>query len=199
MKQTALIILAITLLPMLARSQDVITTTSGDNIQGRVFKITAKLIKYKNTGVSDSGVLHTIPKKEVYEINYQTGVKESFNQDKYVDDNDPEGHWDKRSMAALGREDAQEYYKSYQGPKWWAFGTTVCVGAIISLVPTIIIASTPPSDRNLDYPDEELMKSKKYSNAYRREARKIKSRKTWGGFGIGVATNVATGLIFIHF
>lgn len=187
MKQ--IIIAMIWLLPAIAHAQDVITTTEGGSIQGRVFKITPKAIKYKNTGAADSTVVHSIPKKEVFQINYETGVKETFNQEKYVDDNDPDGHWDRRSMTLQGREDAQEFYDGYRAGKWWTYGVTVATTGIVGLIPAIIITSTPPRNRNLNYPDEELMKNPRYSKAYKQEARRIKSRKVWGGYGLGVLTD----------
>lgn len=197
MKRVKFIILA-SLLPLIVRSQDIITTTDGANIQGRIFKITPKHVKYTKVGTQDSGVIHTIQKKEVHEINYQSGVKETFNeQDIYIDDNDPEGHWDKRSMARMGREDAQDYYEDWTKPKWWTYGLTVGTGGILGLIPAIAISSCPVRDKNLNYPDEELMKNSKYSNAYKREAKRIKSRKVWGGYGLGWLTLVAIGGIII--
>lgn len=195
MKQFKLIIVAILwLCPAIAQAQDVITTTEGSSIEGKVYKITAKNVKYKANTSRDTGVLHTIPKKEVHQISYESGVKETFSeQDKYVDDNDPEGHWDKRSMARMGREDAQEYYDRWKGPKWWTYGLTVATGGIIGIIPAIAISATPPSKQNLNYPDDELMKNPKYSRAYKKEARKIKSRKVWGGWGLGCLTLVVLG------
>jgi hypothetical protein len=198
-KQTKMFFFAVLLLlPVLAYSQDVIMTTEGSSIQGRVFKITPKQVKYKNIGTPDSGVTHTIQKKEVHEIDYETGVKETFNeQEKYIDDNDPEGHWDKRSMARMGREDAQDYYEDWTKPKWWTYGLTVGTGGILGLIPAIAISASPVRNRNLGYPDEELMKNHKYSKAYKREAKRIKSRKVWGGWGLGCLTLVALGGVVI--
>lgn len=186
------------LLPSIAQAQDVITTTKGDDIQGRVFKITKKSIKYKEPGITDTsaGVQHTIPKKEVFRVTYESGVKETFSES-HIDDKDPEGHWDKRSMSDQGKEDAQEYYTRYKGAKTGAYIGSFLGGAIIGLIPTLIIAGTPPKDRRLGYPDKELMENDRYRRAYIKEAHHIKRKKVWGGYGLGAATLAAVGVIVL--
>ena len=188
MKQITLTIVAILwLLPAIAIAQDVITTTEGTDIQGKVFKITKKSIKYIDSNTTDTskGVLHTIPKKDVFSIKYESGVQEVFNQDKYVDDKDPEGHWDKRSMSRQGREDAKKNYRRYKPAKRATVWTTIITDPILGLIPAIACSTTPPKDHNLDYPDESLMQNEEYAKAYKKEARRMKIKKVWGGYALG--------------
>lgn len=185
------------LLPAFVMAQDVITTTEGTDIQGKVFKITKRSIKYIDSNTADTakGVLHTIAKKDVFSVKYESGVKEVFNQDKYVDDNDPEGHWDKRSMSRQGREDARKYYRRYKPAKRGTVWAAIVADPVLALIPAISCSTVPPKDENLDYPDEALMKNEEYATAYKKEAYRMKVKKIWGGYILG--TGIYAAIIVI--
>jgi len=194
MKHTIKLLALAILFAFKASAQDIITKTNGDEVMCHVTKITAKNIKYRGTGADTS--IASIPKKQVFSIKYENGMKEMFNET-HVDDADPDGHWDKRSMADQGKADADQYYHKYHGARAAASISTVFTGAILGLIPTIACASTPPKDKRLGYPDAGLMKNKEYADAYKREAHHIKKKKVWGGYVTGVVIDVVCGVIWV--
>lgn len=173
-----------------AFSQDIITKTNGDELQGKVIKITKINVKYKMEGNGDSSV-HSIAKKSVFSIKYENGLKEVFNES-HIDDADMEGHWDKKSMKQQGKEDAMDNYHKYRGAKAGTEITAFVGGPIIGLIPAIICSSTPPKEKNLNYPDPELMKNEEYNAGYRAETRHLKRKKVWGGYVAGVVIEIAS-------
>jgi len=188
MKLKSIIALAVfLLLSTYSFCQDVITTTDGTDIQGRVVKITNKAVKYRLLIGEDTSIVKSISKYEVFRIVYENGLKEVFNET-HVDDSDKEGHWDKRSLMQQGREDAEQYYDGYKQGKWWTYGATVFSGGVLGLIPAIAISSTPPKDKNLNCPNDDLLRNHEYKKAYKYAAKRIKSRKVWGGYGLGIAT-----------
>jgi hypothetical protein len=94
-----------------------------------------------------------------------------------------------------GKMDADKYYKGWRAAKTATVVVTALFGGILGLIPALATSLTPPKLYNLDYPDEALMRDPRYKAAYEMQAKKIKSRKVWGGFGLGVVLAIALFLL----
>lgn len=183
------ILIAVLLLSFRAFAQDMITETNGDEISCHIVKITSKNIKFRPVGREDTGVI-SIPKRMVFTIKYQTGLEETLNET-HVDDNDPDGHWNKQSMAERAKQDAWNNYHGYHGAAAGTFWTCFVTGGLFGLIPAITTSAHAPKDNHLNEPDPELMKNDEYRKAYRKQAHTIKTRKVWGAYAGGTILGAA--------
>ncbi|SDF43061.1 hypothetical protein SAMN04487996_110280 [Dyadobacter soli] len=96
-----------------------------------------------------------------------------------------------------GQIDAARHYKRYKGA---ATGTllTSLLSPVIGLIPAILCSATYPKIDNLGYPNEELFKQATYYKAYTRREKKIKQRKVWSNWGIGLGVNLVVVLILAN-
>jgi len=96
-----------------------------------------------------------------------------------------------------GQIDAARHYKRYKGA---ATGTllTSLLSPVIGLIPAILCSSTNPKIENLGYPNEELFKQAAYYKAYTKKAKKIKQRKVWSNWGIGLGVNLVLILVLAN-
>jgi hypothetical protein len=96
-----------------------------------------------------------------------------------------------------GQIDAARHYKRYKGA---ATGTllTSLVSPVIGLIPAILCSATSPKIENLGYPNEELFKQPAYYKAYNKKAKKIKQRKVWSNWGIGLGVNLVVILVLAN-
>jgi len=96
-----------------------------------------------------------------------------------------------------GQIDAARHYKRYKGA---ATGTliTSLLSPVIGLIPAILCASTSPKIENLGYPNEEWFKQPVYYKAYNKKAKKIKQRKVWSNWGIGLGVNLVVILVLAN-
>jgi hypothetical protein len=101
------------------------------------------------------------------------------------------------NLNIKGQIDAARHYKRYKGA---ATGTliTSLVSPFIGLVPAILCSTTNPKMENLGYPNEELFRQPDYYKAYTRKAKKIKQRKVWSNWGIGLGVNLVVILILAN-
>ncbi|MBX2904903.1 MAG: hypothetical protein KF744_02635 [Taibaiella sp.] len=95
-----------------------------------------------------------------------------------------------------GKMDADRFYDGWRPARTLTIVVTALFGAILGLIPAIATSVTPPKPQNLGCGTVSLMRDARYKAAYEREAKKIKSRKVWGGFGIGVLLAIALFTIF---
>ena len=94
-----------------------------------------------------------------------------------------------------GYSEAGLYYHRYGGARVGALVSTIFLGPLFGLIPAIAVSATPPSGQRLDIPVGAGIADPGYMVGYKDGAKKIKSRKTWGGYGIGCAISV--GLVLI--
>jgi hypothetical protein len=83
-----------------------------------------------------------------------------------------------------GKRDAEMNYKGKKSGAGWTAATTVLFSPIIGVIPAAACASSEPSDQNLNYRDNELMKDYDYNKAYVEQAHKTKKKKVWTSFGV---------------
>lgn len=96
-----------------------------------------------------------------------------------------------------GQIDAAHHYKRYKGA---ATGTllTSLLSPVIGLIPAVLCSATYPKIENLGYPNEELFKQAVYYKAYTKKAKKIKQRKVWSNWGIGLGVNLVVFLVLAN-
>jgi len=190
MKKSIKKVLAGVMLAMLfslpAMCKDIIVTKDNRHITCIVKKITPTEIKYVEKAHNKKKV-SWIMAFDVDYIIYKSGDKE------IIKANEP-------TIALRGKYDAKKYYaggrraKSWRSARGWTCATTVACGGVVGLIPAIACSSTRPKTKNLNYPDEKLMQNQEYNHAYRREAKKIKSGKIWGGYVEGIVILLELGL-----
>ena len=166
-----------------AHSQDVIITKKGDEIKTKIVEVGLSTIKYKRFDNID-GPIYEITKADIFIIKYANGSREMFKDSIMLSD-----------PCVQGKNDAKKYYHNGGAAARGTFFTTIVAGGLLGLIPAITTSSTAPKDKNLDYPNAELMKNPDYAQCYIHTAKKRKQGKVWTLFGIGIAVNVAAAVI----
>ncbi|OFX70875.1 MAG: hypothetical protein A2X12_05000 [Bacteroidetes bacterium GWE2_29_8] len=168
-------------------SQDIITKKTGEDISAKVSEITQTEIKYKKFDNLE-GPIVSILKSEVIMIRYENGTKDVFNEtsaQSVVSSQTTVNNVTDEDMALKGREDAKANYRGAKSGAGWTAATTILFSPIIGVIPAVACSSAAPSDDNLNYRDNNLMKNTAYSKAYIDQAHKTKKKKVWTSFGIG--------------
>lgn len=196
MKKHVLTILSFFALNISLFSQDLITKKTGEDIKAIVVEVNQTDIKYKRFD-NQNGPTFSLLKLDVLMIRYANGTKDIFSQTEAEQPTatDSKVTLSKENMARKGRVDAQRYYKGQNSGANWTAATTILTSPIIGVVPAVIACVIEPSDNNLNYPDDELMKNDEYREAYISQARKTKARKNLISYG--VSTGVWVVLISV--
>jgi hypothetical protein len=161
-------------------AQDIITKKNSEDIQAKVIEVGTSEIKYKKFD-NQNGPTFTLLKSDVLMIRYENGSKDVFteaqsNLKKEDSVND---------IAFKAKQDAIANYKGKNSGAVWTGASALALSPLIALVPAAITTSSEPSDENLNYKNPDLMKDYTYSEAYTKQAHKIKKRKIWTSYGIG--------------
>ncbi|MBU6325003.1 MAG: hypothetical protein KJS92_05895 [Bacteroidetes bacterium] len=151
---------------------------------------------------SKSGPIYGVSKSMIHKIQYETGGEVILN---------PLPKEEKRSTGRdsamqgtymQGVEDARKNYFGY-GPARTAsvgMGFLALFTSGLSAIPSALMSVKEPDKERLGLPDEALFdNNKSYRDGYLYEAKKIKSKKIWGGFGAGVGLFVVSivGLVIL--
>lgn len=178
----SLLIIALCIISISTNAQDLITKKDGTDISAKVLELTITEIKYKKYD-NLSGPIYTLPISDVLMIRYEDGTKDIFN--KVVSSDDKSLPDD--GMCEKGKEDAIMYYEAKKtGAGWTLVTAAVPVTApLFGLIPALSCCSAVPADRNLNYPDKELMQNADYSRCYKHQAKKMKKKKIWKFYAIG--------------
>jgi hypothetical protein len=170
-----------------SRAQDTLVLQSGSPLLVTVKNVESYVVTYTDFGSNDTAIKR-LPVSVISEIRFLTGMKQIFNKSA-GDELSPE------TLRLRARADAEEHYKKYKGARWGAAGSAFMGGAILGLIPTIAISTTTPKPSRLDIPDPKMAQNPVYREAYRNQAKRIKSRKTWGGYGLGILAYVGMAII----
>ena len=179
MKKYFLFIIISFAFSQLAHTQDIITLRTGDELKGRVLRLTKDDVVFVPQGVNDT---ISMLRQDVRKLTYKYGAIVYLSEErKYPDKMSAESD----SLYFEGQADANLYYKGYKGA---SVGTLVA-GLVFpfNLIPAIACSATPPADQNLGYRDSKLMENPDYNYGYKQQAHKIKKKKVWTNFGIGTA------------
>ena len=96
-------------------------------------------------------------------------------------------------MRLKGTNDSKINYKGKKSGTAWTTVTTLLFSPIVGVIPAAVCGSKEPSYKNLNYPNDELMKNKDYKEEYIKKAHKTKKKKVW----ISYATSSAAWIIII--
>lgn len=192
MKNIALCLSGLIFLQSQLNAQDLITRKTGEDIQAKVLEISPTEVKYKRFD-NQSGPTYILPVADILIIRYENGTKDLFNQASAGQNAPAPAATVQTDTAAKfigdlrlrGEQDAQEYYFGKQSGSGWTAFVTVLTSPLFGLIPATACASAEPQDKNLSYPNPELMKEYDYKNAYTQKAHKIKKRQVWSGYGLG--------------
>jgi hypothetical protein len=169
-------------------SQDIITKKSSEDIQSKILEVTTTEIKYKKFDNQD-GPIFTLLKSEVLMIRYENGTKDIFNEE-INSVKIPTS----QELFVQGQSDASKYYKGYRGAGTGTLATSL-LSPLVGLIPAIACSSTQPNEKNLSFPNPELMKNPQYYDGYTKKAKKIKQGKVWMNWGIAFGANLIAVLI----
>ena len=174
-------------------SQDLITKKSSEDIEAKVVEVTTTEIKYKKIDNLD-GPVFSMPKSDVLMIRYENGTKDIFVEEKTNETiSTPDLSGDK--LYKQGQSAAIKNYRGYTGA---GTGTLIVslLSPLVGLIPAVACSSTPPKDKNLNYPNTELMKKPDYYNGYTQKSKKMKQSKVWTNWGFALAVNMVLVLVF---
>lgn len=180
MTKSIFTLLALISISITAFSQDVITKKSGEDIQAKILEINQIDVKYKKFD-NQNGPTFTLLKSDILIIRYENGTKDIFNQTEEVK---AETKTSNEDMRMKGKKDSEMNYKGKNSGAGWTAATTVLLSPIFGVIPAAACASSEPSDQNLNYRDNELMKDYEYNKAYVEQAHKTKKKKVWTSFGV---------------
>lgn len=167
---------------------DTIYMTSGVRFTAKVLDFDMNILTYANPDSISKLKRVLIPKSSVRLIVYSTGIIKIGNirnAAPIVDNN----------MFLKGATDAQKYYVNGGGSV--AVGVvSFFTGGIGGLIPAIACSATTPKYVNLGIPRDAPVKNKDYILGYTAKAKKMKQKKVWLAFGLGVA---AAGIVHVAF
>ena len=180
MKRSIFTFLAFIAISITGFSQDFITKKSGEDIRAKVLEVNQTDIRFKKFD-NLNGPTFTMLKSEIMMIRYENGTKDVFNQ---KENDKVESEVPKEDLRMKGKRDSEKNYKGKKSGAGWTAATTILLSPIIGVIPAVACASSEPSDENLNYRDNELMKNYQYNKAYVEKAKKTKKKKVWTSFGI---------------
>ena len=202
-------------------AQDIIYKSDGTEVKAKIIELTTVTIKYKKFEQLE-GPTRNMLLSDVFMIIYEDGTKEVIKKSTVIA-TQPEKKESSVEMPKIqsinnsislnqlglnnsnssnmqdlcfrGQQDASRYYTGYSSAATWTGAATILGGGLIGLIPAIACSSSKPAMSSLTFPDQELMKNSSYYSCYMQEAKRIKSRKVWTMFGIGIAVDIALILI----
>lgn len=216
----------LTLCSILVNAQDIIYKKDGTELKVKIIELTTETAKYKNFE-QIQGPIRNMLLSDIFMIIYEDGTKEIIKKSSDNNTTKNQGetqevsnnklntqYLEKPSSLQLNnqynnlslnnqdlcfkaRQDAANYYRGYSSASTLTGVTTVLCGGLIGLIPAIACSSTEPSSNTLSIPDYSLAQNPNYYSCYKQEAKKIKSKKVWTMFGIGVGINVTVALILL--
>lgn len=191
MKKSIILFLTLVVFIPVAKSQDVITKKTGEDITTKVVEITLNEVKYKKWDNQD-GPLISISKSDILMIRYQNGTKDLFNNETLPASATPVGE---SENYKLGQKDAMQYYKGYKGAANGTLATGLLLSPLLGLIPAIATTTQTPEDINLHYPDSSKMKNADYYNGYTKKSFQIKKQKVWTNWGVTFGLSFAAYLL----
>lgn len=192
MKKVIFIIIALLAINNLVFSQDIITKKTGEDIQSKILEISQSEVKYKLYSNLE-GPTYTLLKSDILMVRYENGTKDIFNE---IEESNPISTSSAEDMRMKGQIDSKENYKGRRSGAGWTSAITILTSPVLGVIPAAVFSSIEPSEKNLNFPDPELMKDYEYSKAYTEQAHKIKKKKVWTSYGIASGTWFTILVIF---
>lgn len=183
--------------PARPAATDVILRLDGQEIPGRVVLITPIELSYlpaPTAGTTAGPDTLRLPVAQVFLVRYANGTKEVLTQPGAgLASNLGDGRLSgltNMERRQLGQADAKQHYQG-QNVFWGTVGSTMVLGPGYGAGSTAIIAGHTINTHNLHAPVPALLQDPDYKVGYVQQARHIKRRKAWGGYGTGTGVWVA--------
>lgn len=102
---------------------------------------------------------------------------------------------DKEQMLWVGelcvqaKNDANKHYKMHKASTAGVTALSV-LNPIVGLALVLPVAKTTPRYENLGSPDMDILQDRIYYEAYSQEAKKMKAKRAWIGFGVGSVVSI---------
>ena len=175
-----------------APAQDVIILNSGERIEAKVLAVDSANILYVAAGQPDS-VQAKVPVNEARGIRYSDNTIREF----VIDGSPvtppqtkaPEGP--SQDMHQRGIDDSKSNYTAKNSGAESVKISTLIITPFLGFIPAIAFAAPMPSNKNMNYPDPELLQNASYKKAYRKTAHQTKRKAVWSAYG------EATGMWFL--
>ncbi len=181
-------------------TKSVIHKNNGEEIDAIILEITETEVRYRPLD-NPLGPDYTLHKSSIFKVVFPNGKEEVYFGKTFT--NTPnrnikgleigESAQDANGVRLSSQEmqdlrfkairDANQFYE----PRgiWVATSLTTFLIWPAGLATTLGTSLTPPAIHRLNIRDNKLFDNPVYFEAYRQEARRMKSRKAWTGFGIG--------------
>lgn len=184
-------------------SQDTMIKLNRDTIHAKILEVGISDVKYKRTDNPD-GPLFIIAKSEISTIRYMNGGTDSFEEKPDIVPpvvqqplfTNPEG-LSPEGLKIKGQKDANKHYDGYIGAGTGTLVTSL-LSPLLGLAPAVACASARPKTQNLHYPDPVLMSNYSYKTGYESRSHKIKQKKVWTNWGIGLGVNILVAFALLN-
>lgn len=167
-----------------ALAQDTICFVNGSRKIAHVIKTRPNMI-YRDTGRFSKDIL--VPKNMVRYVLYSGGNYEVVSL-KNINPTEINYSFTK------GSEDAEKNYR-HPGGSIGTGITSFATGGILGLIPAVFCSATRPKGENLGLPKGAPVSDKSYMLGYYSKAKKMKQRRVWKGYFIGVSAAIAFLLV----
>ncbi len=212
MKYSKLTGLFISAIPTFLLSQDVMVLKNSDEIKSKVIEINESTITYKKWE-NVNGPNYVIKKEEVLFIRYENGTKEVISVTTQQPVNEINSipsnsipvtnaiitNAQSQELEYRGKQDAIRYYHGVNSGRGFVFATCVITSPVVALIPAIACSATPPSEFNLNIPQNEIAQNPIYRDAYKKQAHIIKQRKVFSNLGYGTLTFIVLLVAIVGF
>jgi hypothetical protein len=168
-------------------AQDTLCLLNGSKLPVRVSSLTMSHILYRDTGTTLTKE-KIMPKSQVRYLVYNSGRFEVMSLSNISPD----------EMNFSFRKGQQDASVNYTGRRSGAVGTGVTsflTGGILGLVPAVICSSVRPNTLNLALSREAPVSDKSYMLGYIAAAKRIKRKKVWTGYAIGLFSGIAAYMV----
>jgi len=175
--------------------QDTLVLKDKSSIPSLIIQVVGDSIRFKKISYI-SGPDNYILKSKLSYIRYQNGVKENtdsiFKAELDAERKQKEAAlsetkaevYKKSEMYLKGGEDARVNY--YKPCGMAATGISPFFLNVVGIIPAIIISVVPPKTSILNYANNDLWRNVNNKAGYLHEAKRMKRRKLWKSFGIGM-------------
>jgi len=173
-----------------AFSQDTLYLLNQKKIICRVLRTNVANVIYSKNDTLAKVKEILVPKSQVRLIAYANGNFEILSLKKIMPS-------EINSMFIKGGADATKYYTDPGG----SVGTGIAsfaTGGILGLIPAIACSSTKPKITNLGLPKDAPVTNRDYMLGYFFQAKKMKQKKVWTGYTVGILSLFALLLLTKH-
>lgn len=98
-----------------------------------------------------------------------------------------------QSICLKAKTDCRIHYKMWKASTFGTLFFTI-VSPVASLSVAVPASLTPPRIENLGLSDVDMLQDELYFSTYRKEAKRLKSKRIWTAYGIGFGIHV--GILF---